>query len=110
MATDKEKKLITRSPSYPALDLEQAIEKVRAIYNADKIAGTPIPAGLKYMGFKAASGPANKALAALKKYGLIAVSGGRITPTQRAVSIMVLPDVDPRRKAALKEAGLKIPE
>jgi len=46
-------------------------------------------------------------LAALKKFGLIVESNGRMVPTQRAIEIVNLKENDPRRIQALKEAALE---
>ncbi len=105
MATDDDEKA-GRSPRYPAFDLEEAIKKAKSIYDADKTAGTPMEAAYRHMGYKGKSGPASTALAALKRFGLISASGGRVTPTQRAISIIILPESDARRKKSLKEAAL----
>jgi len=45
-------------------------------------------------------------LAALKKFALVEDKGGRIIPTQRAMEIISLPESDPRRLKAIREAAL----
>lgn len=95
---------IVRSPRYPKLSLEEAVAKVEAIYEEDKTAGTPVSAAIRHMGFRAQSGPANTALAALKRFGLLESRNGRVYPTQRAVAILKLPESDDRRRNALREA------
>ena len=95
-----------RSPRYPSLSLKDGVAKVKAVYDADKTAGSPMQAALKHMGYSAKSGPATKAVAALKRYGLIEVRNGRMFPTQRAVTIIRLPETDKRRQDALRDAVL----
>lgn len=103
---DELKKGRTRSPNYPAIGLREAVGKVEALYQADKKAGAPIDAALRHMGFNTRNGKAMVVLSALKKFGLVEEASGRIVPTKRAVEIIVLPEHDPRRLVALKEAAL----
>jgi hypothetical protein len=95
-----------RSPRYPQMNLQQAIEKLAMLYNADKTAGAPADAAVIHMGFKGRSGPANTALAALRRFGLVESKNGRIAPSQRGIAILVLPESDPRRAFSLREAAL----
>ena len=78
-----DKKARHRSPNYPAIGLRAAIEKVRLLYDADKRAGAPVDAALRHMGFSTKHGQALAVLSAVKKYGLVEESSGRIV--QRSV-------------------------
>jgi hypothetical protein len=102
----KEKKQRQRSPNYPAVGLREAVERVRKLYEADGKAGAPDKLAAIHIGFASAHGQAMAVLAALKKFGLIEPSNGRMVPTQRAIEIINLPEADPRRLQALKEAAL----
>jgi hypothetical protein len=95
-----------RSPNYPAVGLKAAVEKVRLLYHADKRAGAPIDAALKHMGFSTKHGQALAVLSALKKFGLVEESSGRIVPTQRAVNLIEFPDQDTRKVRAIRDAAL----
>lgn len=103
---DPEKRPRHRSPNYPAIGLPEAIDRVRRLYDADKRAGAPIDAALRHIGFTSRHGKALALISALRKFGLVEDSGGRIAPTQRAVTILAYPESDPRRWAALKEAAM----
>jgi hypothetical protein len=100
------KKTRQRSPNYPAVGLRGAVEKVRLLYDADKRAGAPIDAALKHMGFSTKHGQALAVLSALKKFGLVEESSGRIVPTQRAVDLLNFPDQDARKVRAIRDAAL----
>jgi hypothetical protein len=101
---------VSRGPrGVPAMSLREAVDKVRAIYNADKNAGSPIDAAVRHMGYKGRSGPANAALAALRRFGLVDSRAGRVVPTSRAIAIIKLPETDARRKDALRDAVLAPP-
>jgi hypothetical protein len=93
-----------RSPRYPAISLPAAVVKVKALYDADKTAGTPMQAVWGHLGYKSKSGPAAGALAALKRFGLAEVKSGRVYPTKRAIAIICLPKGDKRRDEALRDA------
>lgn len=82
-------KKFIRSPSYPSLSLEDAIEavgKIEGRYRTDKVDREN---AAKLIGFSSLSGPANKALAALVAYGLLERAGkGDTRVTERARAIL----------------------
>jgi hypothetical protein len=102
----KEVKTRHRSPAYPAVGLREAVTRADKFYKTDRKAGAPAEIAVKHMGFATAHGQAMSVLAALKKFGLVAESSGRIVPTQRAIEIIELPADDPRRLKALRDAAL----
>jgi hypothetical protein len=95
-----------RSPNYPAVGLREAVERVRKLIQVDGKAGAPPQIAAKHIGYSSAHGQAMSVIAALKKFGLVVDSGGRLAPTQAALEIVNLPDSDPRRQKALREAAL----
>jgi hypothetical protein len=95
-----------RSPNYPAIGLRSAVEKARLLYNADKRAGALIDGALKHMGFSKRHGQAMTVLSALKKFGLVEESSGRIVPTSRAIDLLNFPDQDARKIKAIRDAAL----
>jgi hypothetical protein len=103
---DNEKKERQRSPNYPAVGLREAVERVKRFILTDGKAGAPPELVAKHIGYSSAHGQAMTVVAALKKYGLITESGGRLVPTQGALEIANLPESDPRRQRAIKEAAL----
>ncbi|WP_148043729.1 hypothetical protein [Paracoccus methylarcula] len=96
-----------RSPSYPSMSLEDAIEaagKIEAQYR-----GSPVDRedAAKLLGYSGLSGPANKALAALASFGLVERAGkGMMRVTSRARSILH-PDSSADRARELREAALE---
>lgn len=96
-----------RSPSYPVMSLERAIQGVRKI--EEKYRSSPVDRtdGAKLIGFSSLSGPANQALAALAAYGLVERAGkGEMRVTPRAKAILHPDDAD-ERKSALRAAALE---
>jgi len=104
-----EKKTRHRSPSYPTIGLRESVERLDKLYVADGKAGAPPEIAVKHMGFATAHGQAMSALSALKKFGLVNESNGRIVPSQRGIEIIRLPQDNPRRLQALKEAAVAPP-
>lgn len=98
-----------RSPSYPTIGLRESVERLQKFYKVDGKAGAPPEVAVKHMGYSTAHGQALSALSALKKFGLVAESNGRVVPTQRALEIVNLQDTDPRRARALKDAAVAPP-
>lgn len=96
-----------RSPSYPSMSLERAIQAVRKI--EDKYRSSPVDRtdGAKLIGFSSLSGPANQALSALTSYGLVERAGkGEMRVTPRAKAILH-PNHDAEKKQALLAAALE---
>jgi hypothetical protein len=105
----EEKKPRHRSPNYPAVGLREACDRAAKFYRMDGKAGAPPQLAAVHIGFSKPHGQAMSVLAALKKFGLVTESNGRIILTQRGLEIVNLPSEDPRRAQALREAVLSPP-
>jgi len=101
----KEKKTRHRSPNYPAESLENAVKRVKKLYDADHEAGSSVDSAAVHIGFNKPHGEAKSVLAGLKKFGLVDMAGKRVTVTKRAVSILMFPEAE-RGKKALQDAAL----
>ena len=101
-----------RSPSYPAINLEQAIDRAREIWSSEHQYATPVPTIFKHWGYASAKGNANLVIAALRKFGLLEYEGTgkvrRAKLTDLAVRILDHPDQEVRREAT-REAALTPP-
>ena len=82
-----------RSPSYPSIPLNEAIDKARVVWSHTKKHPLPVASITDLWGYKSATtGPASTSYAALKKYGLLEDEGsgkdrrGRLT--ELAVEIL----------------------
>lgn len=98
-----------RSPNYPAVGLREAVDRVKKLFATSGRAGAPPKLAAVHIGFKAAHGQAMSVLAALKRFGLVSESSGRVAPSHAAIEILQLPEGDIRRQAALSEAALSPP-
>ncbi len=82
-----------RSPAYPALNLEAAIEKAYDLYRAEGRNATALAVALQHWGYSQKSGNGMKALAALKSFGLVEVTGSgesqRIKLSELALRIIL---------------------
>jgi hypothetical protein len=85
----KPRKAGKRSPGYPMISLEEAIEKAKVLWDKDKNNVIPIDAAYEHLGYKAKGGYGARILAALKKFGLISDSQNGIRLTSDAVDLML---------------------
>jgi hypothetical protein len=104
--TETGKKKRQRSPNYPAVGLKEAIDRLKLFMKEDGRAGAAPAIAARHIGFATAHGQAYSTLAALKKFGLVEDRDGRVVPTQRAAEINSLPENDPRRLKAIREAAI----
>jgi len=98
---------VERSPNYPSLTLQEAIERTRRIY--DKFGRRTLTSedAFTAMGYKSASGTAKSHLGALRAYGLLDASKGTLRVSERAMRLMMTPSdsfeyVTEARAAALE--------
>lgn len=98
-----------RSPSYPNISLDVAVKRAAKLYEAEGRNIAPIAAIQQHWGYNINSGPANLAVAALKKYGLLEDSGSGKERTARLTDLgyEVVHHPDPvQRAAAIRRAAL----
>jgi hypothetical protein len=84
--------------------LREAAGLVKKLWEQDGKAGAQPEIAAVHIGFAKPHGQAMSTLAALKKFGLVVESNGRLVPSQAAIEIVNLPEEDPRRQKAIREA------
>ena len=94
-----------RSPRYPSLSLQHAIEKVRAVYEKEYTHRVNKELVAKRMGYTSLNGASLTTISALCKYGLLG-GRGELQVTPLAVTILADPPDSPERQAAIREAAL----
>lgn len=99
------KKTKARSPSYPAIGLKEAVEKVSNIYKNDYQNAIPRIVIVSHMGYQGLNGKSLGVLAALSKYGLLEGRGNDSKVSDLAVKIIAHGSGTPERAQALKEAA-----
>src|SRR5947209_19309667 len=94
-----------RSPSYPVLAIDEAIEKVRLIYREDRRAFTPFEAVISHMNYtaKKKGGRSARAVSTLKQYGLLEERGKQYRITDLAFRILEMPEESPERAQLVRE-------
>lgn len=102
------KKNKPRSPGYPAIDLEKAIEKARELHKQLGRHEADETSVYKILGYAGRSGTSATVLAALKAFGLVEASGAGWKISQLANRIFIDNRPDTTEKAAMiREAALK---
>jgi hypothetical protein len=95
-----------RSPSYPAVALDVAVDRARVLYEREKQHLMPLSAVMDHWGYAQKSGLGIVTIAALKKFGLIGYQGSGsdrgVQLTGLALDILLKPDP----LSALQQAAL----
>lgn len=98
-----------RSPSYPAIDLEAAINRAQQLYEKEKWHDVPVDVVLRHWGYSPGSGAGLVQVAALKKYGLLEDQGSgadrKAKLTALAKDILIFDDDDVRMNAVREAAS-----
>ena len=109
--TSQPKRKKGRSPSYPGIDLQEALSRARTLYSIERRNLIPVMTALGHWNYKSASGPGAVVLAALKKFGLLDDEGTgqkrhvKLTP----LALKIIQDereVSPERDSAIRQAAL----
>lgn len=97
-----------RSPSYPGIGLEAALDRARTLYEHEGRNAAPNEAILDHWGYAPRSGPGLVAIAALKRFGLLDSEGkGHSRLSNLALRILLDEREDsPERDEAVKQAAL----
>jgi hypothetical protein len=97
-----------RGPSYPALSLEEAVDKAQKFWMAAKRGSAAVAAVAKHWGYSETSSTGKTAVAALLQFGLLQAEGSldsrTVKLTGRGLDIVLDEPSSPRRWLALKDA------
>ena len=97
----------TRSPNYPAIPLEEAINRARTIYEQEHTHVTAPDVVAKAMDYGGLNGTSRTMISALKKFGLLQAEGNGLKISDDAVDIFELPKSDTMAQEARKRAAFK---
>src|SRR5690242_15075647 len=78
----------SRSPSYPAISLPDAVQRLRALYDNIHTHSAPRDVIARGMGYASLSGASASAISALVKYGLLDRSGEELRVSERGMAIL----------------------
>jgi hypothetical protein len=97
-----------RGPSYPAMGIEEAIQKAQQFWAAEKRSAAPIVAAARHWGYSETSSSGKVAVAALLHYGLLEDQGSKDSRTvklsPRGLDIVLDAPDSPERLKAIQEA------
>lgn len=101
-----------RSPSYPAIDLEQAVARAKALLEKENRNLVPVDTALEAWGYSPGSGAGLVVIAALKKFGLLEDEGSgadrRVRLTDEAYEVLIDErEQSPERFEILQQAALR---
>jgi hypothetical protein len=94
----------TRSPNYPRISLQNAIEAIGAVYAKEKRAKFPRLSLAKHLGYNSLNGRSLGKIGALRAYDLIAGREDALTVSSTALAILEAPKDSPDYRAALHHA------
>ena len=95
----------TRSPNYPVVSLDKAVELVRKVYKADYKNKVDKAVVATHLGYGGINGKSLGVISALSKFGLLDGRGDLLV-TDDAVTILVDPKESPARQQAIRRAAL----
>ncbi len=99
-----------RSVNYPFITLEEAIKRVKGLWEHVGKNLVPIPTAAPFWGYAEKSSGLRSTVSALKQYGLIQDvgdgDGRQIRLTDRALDIVIEPSDSPKRTNAIRQAAL----
>ena len=96
-----------RSPGYPIISLDEAIQKARTLWNKDKNNPIHLAVAYEHLGYKSKGGYAARIIAALKKFDLISEKQNAIKLTEDAVDLALHNESDERYIEIVKKLALK---
>jgi hypothetical protein len=107
-AKDPEKKKGTkdRSPNFPAVTFDVALEAAKKLWEADKKHLVDLELALKRLGYTK-NGRSMRVLSALKKYGLITFEGNEIRVSDDANAVFIYPQGTPERETRIKSLAMR---
>lgn len=101
------KRVVNRSPEYPAVGLEDAITRAKTLHGEEGFAYAPVAVAAGHWGYAPGSGSGLRMIAALRHFGLLEETGSgkdrRVRLTQNAKAILL----DPREGSAEKQAAIR---
>ncbi|HJX28671.1 MAG TPA: hypothetical protein VJ885_12210 [Thermoanaerobaculia bacterium] len=107
METGKDRKKV-RSPSFPAVDLREAVERARTVYEAERRNMVRPEIVVAHWGYSPRSSGGLQTIAALRAYGLLEGEGA-VRLTDRAVHLALDDPGAPHFNAMVREAALAPP-
>jgi effector-binding domain-containing protein len=96
-----------RSPGYPMISLEEAVQKTKILWDQDKNNSIPKHAAFEHLGYKKEGGYGARVISALKQFGLISDTEGDIKLTNEAVDLALHEQHDDIYIETIKKLAIK---
>ncbi len=96
----------SRSPGYPAVPLDVAIQRAKKLYDHEARNAAPISVLAAHWGFKAGTSSSNLSVASLKKFGLLDDEGSREGRLARLTNLALDILLNPEPQASIQTAAL----
>ncbi|HYJ88082.1 MAG TPA: hypothetical protein VEW46_18590 [Pyrinomonadaceae bacterium] len=94
-----------RSPNYPQLTLEEALQRIRPLYEATHTYPTDKQVIAENLGYGGLHGKSLTLIGALRRYNLLEAEGEGMRVSEDAVTLLELPKGDPQHVSALDRAA-----
>src|SRR4051812_44224987 len=95
-----------RSPSFPFINLREALARARALFEIEGRNEAPLEAAASHWGYSKGSSTTNRTVAALAALGLLEVKDGKVRLTSRAINILADGrELSPERERLIREAA-----
>jgi len=94
-----------RSPNYPQLSLEEALQRVEKIYKAENTHKADKEVIAKVLGYNSLNGTSLTIIGALNRYELLQADGDGLKVSGDAVDILLLSEGEPQRVEALQRCA-----
>jgi hypothetical protein len=98
-----------RSPNYPQIGLDVAVESVRALFKRESRSLVPLEVAVKAWGYSSLNGVSRVRIASLRQYGLLLLQDGKVRVSPRGVTIAMLGEASSEYQQAIKDAALTPP-
>src|SRR3954453_12451476 len=96
-----------RSPSFPFINLREALARAKVLYGAEHRNEAPLDSVARHWGYSANSSATNRTVAALVALGLLEVNDRKARLTERAIHILADErEPSPERERLIREAAL----
>ena len=97
-----------RSPSFPFINLREALARARVLYGAERRNEAPLASAASHWGYSLNSSATNRTVAALVAFGLLAMKDRKAQLTDQAVHILADErEPSPDRERLIQEAALQ---
>lgn len=95
----------SRSPRYPQMSLQDAIGRIKMVYEKEHTHKADREVIATDMGYAGLNGASAAVIASLRQYGLLERAGDAMKVSEDATAILELPVGDPERSAAIQRVA-----